>query len=142
MNGRINVLLVLLPLLPLGTAFSPLDDIEPHFTNTNCGSEPEDNYDCATRMHLGSAKDGGNKVSGHRYPQIPLEVEGYPVAPDGLQLEQVHVYVRHGAPISNYSIYNIHYMLHTSRGTHPSWRTHVGTSSQYTRTLDDVQYTS
>ncbi|KAJ8597070.1 phosphoglycerate mutase-like protein [Rhizopogon salebrosus TDB-379] len=26
----------------------------------------------------------------------PLDVEGYPVAPEGLGLEQVHVYVRHG----------------------------------------------
>jgi acid phosphatase len=27
----------------------------------------------------------------------PLDVEGYPVAPEGLGLEQVHIYVRHGA---------------------------------------------
>ena len=26
----------------------------------------------------------------------PLDVEGYPQAPAGLDLEQVHVYVRHG----------------------------------------------
>ncbi len=26
----------------------------------------------------------------------PLDVNGYPVAPSGLELEQVHVYVRHG----------------------------------------------
>ncbi|KAF8999109.1 phosphoglycerate mutase-like protein [Cyathus striatus] len=32
----------------------------------------------------------------YRYPQVPLEVDRYPVAPEGLQLEQVHVYVRHG----------------------------------------------
>ncbi|KAK2465059.1 hypothetical protein APHAL10511_002867 [Amanita phalloides] len=34
-------------------------------------------------------------------PQVPLDVEGYPRAPDGLELEQVHVYVRHGerAPV-------------------------------------------
>ncbi|KAF8970225.1 histidine phosphatase superfamily [Flammula alnicola] len=31
----------------------------------------------------------------YRYPQAPLDVEGYPVAPGNLQLEQVHVYVRH-----------------------------------------------
>lgn len=30
------------------------------------------------------------------YPQVPLDVEGYPVAPEGLKLEQVHLYVRHG----------------------------------------------
>ncbi|KAF7323871.1 Acid phosphatase [Mycena kentingensis (nom. inval.)] len=32
----------------------------------------------------------------YRPPQVPLDVKGYPVAPHGLQLEQVHVYVRHG----------------------------------------------
>ena len=32
----------------------------------------------------------------YRYPQVPLEVEEYPVAPEPLRLEQVHVYVRHG----------------------------------------------
>ncbi|KAF8639115.1 hypothetical protein AX17_001730 [Amanita inopinata Kibby_2008] len=37
----------------------------------------------------------------YRPPQVPLHVEGYPVAPEGLELEQVHVYVRHGerAPV-------------------------------------------
>lgn len=34
---------------------------------------------------------------GYRYPQMPLEVDGYAVAPNNLQLEQVHIYVRHGA---------------------------------------------
>ncbi|KAJ7136013.1 histidine phosphatase superfamily [Mycena epipterygia] len=29
-------------------------------------------------------------------PQVPLDVEAYPVAPEDLTLEQVHVYVRHG----------------------------------------------
>ena len=32
------------------------------------------------------------KTPGH----VPLDVEKYPVAPDNLTLEQVHVYVRHG----------------------------------------------
>lgn len=32
------------------------------------------------------------KTPGH----VPLDVENYPVAPDNLALEQVHVYVRHG----------------------------------------------
>ena len=30
-------------------------------------------------------------------PQVPLDPERYPVAPPGLELEQVHIYVRHGA---------------------------------------------
>ena len=33
------------------------------------------------------------------YPsQVPLDVDSYPLAPAELTLEQVHVYVRHGAP--------------------------------------------
>lgn len=28
--------------------------------------------------------------------QVPLDVENYPLAPEGLHLEQVHVYIRHG----------------------------------------------
>lgn len=27
---------------------------------------------------------------------LPFDVENYPVAPEGLELEQVHLYVRHG----------------------------------------------
>jgi hypothetical protein len=34
-----------------------------------------------------------------RLPQIPLDVEQYPVAPCGLELKQVHVFVRHGASL-------------------------------------------
>lgn len=30
-------------------------------------------------------------------PQVPLDVENYPVAPAELALEQVHIYIRHGA---------------------------------------------
>ncbi|KAJ7889718.1 histidine phosphatase superfamily [Mycena leptocephala] len=32
----------------------------------------------------------------YRPPQVPLDVKGYPIAPQDLKLEQVHVYVRHG----------------------------------------------
>lgn len=32
----------------------------------------------------------------YRPPQVPLDVKGYPIAPNELKLEQVHVYVRHG----------------------------------------------
>ncbi|KAF4581308.1 hypothetical protein EYR40_002896 [Pleurotus pulmonarius] len=40
-------------------------------------------------------------MAGVRPPQEPLDVENYPVAPEGLKLDQVHVYVRHGerAPV-------------------------------------------
>jgi len=40
-----------------------------------------------------SAMDSGIDRPGH----IPLDVENYPVAPSTLQLEQVHLFVRHGA---------------------------------------------
>ena len=53
------------------------------------------------QMPLSAPKDGqavlSTKAFASRYPQMPLEVDGYPVAPDNLQLEQVHIYVRHGA---------------------------------------------
>lgn len=38
-------------------------------------------------------------MAGVRPPQEPLDVENYPVAPEGLELNQVHVYVRHGGHI-------------------------------------------
>jgi hypothetical protein len=53
------------------------------------------------QMSLSAPKDGqavpSTKALASRYPQMPLEVDGYAVAPDNLQLEQVHIYVRHGA---------------------------------------------
>ncbi|THH11457.1 hypothetical protein EW146_g8034 [Bondarzewia mesenterica] len=47
----------------------------------------------------GSGGGGGGK---YRAPRPPLDVEGYPVAPSELELEQVHVFVRHGerTPVS------------------------------------------
>ncbi|CDO75738.1 hypothetical protein BN946_scf184921.g14 [Trametes cinnabarina] len=42
---------------------------------------------------LGGGKANNNSVKrGH----VPLDVDGYPVAPSELELEQVHIYVRHG----------------------------------------------
>lgn len=37
------------------------------------------------------------KAPRYQYPQVPLDVDGYAIAPENLQLEQVHIYVRHGA---------------------------------------------
>lgn len=39
--------------------------------------------------------------NGHVYrpPQVPLDVGLYPKTPEGLKLEQVHVFVRHGMSI-------------------------------------------
>lgn len=41
---------------------------------------------------------GSNGITPPSYPppQVPLNVDGYDIAPEGLDLEQVHVYVRHG----------------------------------------------
>lgn len=36
------------------------------------------------------------QTTGPNVPQIPLDVERYPVVPQGLELQQVHVFVRHG----------------------------------------------
>lgn len=53
-----------------------------------------------TGVSLGMVEDGATgipaKTYEYRYPQVPLDVDGYPIGPEGLQLEQVHVYVRHG----------------------------------------------
>lgn len=52
---------------------------------------------------MSPSKDGQDvpsmdfKIPVYRYPQTPLELDGYAVAPPTLQLEQVHIYVRHGA---------------------------------------------
>ncbi|KAF5351267.1 hypothetical protein D9756_008388 [Leucocoprinus leucothites] len=45
-----------------------------------------------------ATKDAGREPGPYVYlpPQVPLDVEGYPATPAGLELEQVHVYVRHG----------------------------------------------
>lgn len=41
----------------------------------------------------------GNGVAGEAAARghVPLDVDGYPVAPAELELQQVHIYVRHGA---------------------------------------------
>jgi len=44
-------------------------------------------------LEIMSATDPGIDQPGH----IPLDVENYPVAPSSLQLEQVHLFIRHGA---------------------------------------------
>ena len=50
-------------------------------------------------------------MGGFRDPQVPLDVEGYPVAPRGLELEQVHVYVRHGQNTISLQIH-VSYIFH------------------------------
>ncbi|KAJ3555289.1 hypothetical protein NP233_g12246 [Leucocoprinus birnbaumii] len=45
---------------------------------------------------INKGADGEPRPYVYLPPQVPLDVEGYPTAPAGLELEQVHVYVRHG----------------------------------------------
>jgi len=48
-------------------------------------------------LSVGSATSSGQTSSNaQRPPQVALDVEEYPVASHGLELEQVHVFVRHG----------------------------------------------
>lgn len=52
-------------------------------------------YDTNSSMIFGTLRPSSPaKVQGPS--QVTLDTEGYPVAPRGLALEQVHVYVRHG----------------------------------------------
>ena len=39
---------------------------------------------------------GGDNAAAPKKGHVPLDVDGYPVAPVELELEQVHIYVRHG----------------------------------------------
>ncbi|KAF8899757.1 histidine phosphatase superfamily [Gymnopilus junonius] len=81
-----------------------------HIHSAECLDEPDTSFagdgahtpsDTETEiMHLdvlkGRTSENRANHPGYLYPQVPLDVENYPVGPEGLQLEQVHVYVRHG----------------------------------------------
>ena len=112
---------LLLPLTLLtcqcNTVFS--QNLEFHSVNTT-----------PTEMPLGGImsppKDGqvvpsmASKAPRYRYPQIPLEVDGYAVAPHNLQLEQVHIYVRHGAFLIIKGLREPSPYMHCSRRTYAS----------------------
>ena len=80
-----------------------------------------------TEMPLGGMsppKDGQvvpSMALEYRYPQVPLEVDGYAVAPNNLRLEQVHIYVRHGVFLMTKGLRepSTHFM-HCARGTYAS----------------------
>lgn len=48
------------------------------------------------RSRPGRRADHDPVAFAYQHPQVPLEVDEYPVAPEPLQLEQVHIFVRHG----------------------------------------------
>ena len=85
-----SLLLLFLTLLSCITVFS--QNIELHSVTVSVSTTPTE---------MSPPKDGqvvpSMAAPGYRYPQMPLEVDGYAVAPHNLQLEQVHIYVRHGA---------------------------------------------
>ncbi len=77
------------------------------------------------------------------YSQVRLNADEYPLAPENLELEQVHVYVRHGACPSGLHLQG------DSRLTHcriKSRRTHTGgcppgrTACFHTRALEYVSH--
>ncbi|KAF8067817.1 histidine phosphatase superfamily [Lyophyllum atratum] len=53
-------------------------------------------------MVFGATKPSeAGRIHTYRTPQVPFDTENYPIAPNTLELDQVHVYVRHGerAPV-------------------------------------------
>jgi hypothetical protein len=83
--GKAEPLAILFLLIP--TSFANLQEPYP---NPSAGF-------LESYMAFGSA--GGpasNETLTLKSPQVPLEVDKYPIAPEALKLEQVHVYVRHG----------------------------------------------
>lgn len=113
-----SLLLSFLALLSCITVFSQI--LELHSVNTT-----------PTTMPLGGMsppKDGQVVPStASKAPQMPLEVDGYPVAPPNLQLEQVHIYVRHGAflMIKGLTVQAVQFIVwlyaSCSRGTYAGW---------------------
>ncbi len=49
---------------------------------------------------MGLLGSGGGGSQEARKGHVPLDVDGYPVAPPELELEQVHIYVRHGTSLA------------------------------------------
>ena len=87
-----------------------------------------------------TARLGHNTITSPMYrpPQVPIGVEGYPIAPDGLKLEQVHVYVRHGECYDSL-LYPGHYIFCLVRWTYTSWHPTLPATCIDSGTLDNVQ---
>ncbi|CAL1708943.1 unnamed protein product [Somion occarium] len=68
------------------TATSIYTDLDSTTSYSTMASNPINSPAKATDKHKPSGWPGAH----------PLEVDGYPVAPPDLQLEQVHIYIRHG----------------------------------------------
>lgn len=59
-------------------------------------SGPTDDYTSESIVMSGSSSVSGGANSKYKAPLSGLDAENYTVAPPELELEQVHVYVRHG----------------------------------------------
>lgn len=86
----------------------------------------------------------GNGVAGNAATKghVPLDVDGYPVAPAELELEQVHIYVRHGASIILFLVplpRSESASPYVNRRTHTSRCAYGRTSREYPGELDVLQ---
>ena len=101
-GGKIpNILLILTVFITASILHTvSADHLNVPGTGEASGSDDGSNATLNTEseeMHLDVLKGRpSEKFPGYRYPQVPLDVENYPIGPDGLELEQVHIYVRHG----------------------------------------------
>ncbi|PFH47755.1 hypothetical protein AMATHDRAFT_66976 [Amanita thiersii Skay4041] len=89
-----SVSFVTLALLLALTNFTAATQVNPDSINTSSLTQKQ-----AEEMNFGLNLSNNAAVTPpfvYRPPQVPLEVEQYPVAPNGLELEQVHIYIRHG----------------------------------------------
>ncbi|THH31001.1 hypothetical protein EUX98_g3181 [Antrodiella citrinella] len=67
----------------------PLSAVEGHSMSTDPQS--------SATVHVRHGHETANPIRPPGWPgALPLDVDGYPTAPDGLELQQVHIYVRHG----------------------------------------------
>ena len=65
------------------------------FSTTPVSGSVDNTSDMGLFGGSSSTTDTATTGRGH----VPLDVDGYPVAPPELELEQVHIYVRHGTPL-------------------------------------------
>ena len=116
-----SLLLLLHALLSCNAVFS--QNLEHHSVNATSTEMPLDGMSPPKNGQV--VPSMASKALGYRYPQMPLEVDGYSVAPYNLQLEQVHIYVRHGAFLKIKVLREppTHFWLcmQCSRGTYAGW---------------------
>ncbi|KAJ7039799.1 histidine phosphatase superfamily [Mycena alexandri] len=95
---RIDVLAFLVILLTPGISFGQNTSNQLTFSPTPSIFADLEDMPLVLRSAKAPSTVSHNEALPYNYrpPQAPLDVKGYPLAPPELQLEQVHVYVRHG----------------------------------------------